>query len=212
MRLLWFIPLLAQAIPAGITRNAVLENETVMIARLNMAPNAREQMHTHPFSAVVVQLGDGDVEMQQGEKKVTERRPAGHVEFIGAQVPHAAANVGGAPFEVVTIALKPARRRGGDQPPTAARPGISRAPLLENADARVARATFEPGAREPVHAHPFDMVVVQLDPGKMELLVGQERTVKEYAAGEVIFLPREVPHSLANAGAREVTVISVTVR
>jgi quercetin dioxygenase-like cupin family protein len=210
--LLLAVVLLAQTMPAGITRTPLVENDTVMVARLSMAPGAREQTHTHPFSAVVVQLGPGEVEMRLGTNAETARRDRGHVEFIAAEMPHAAANVGSAPFDVVTVALKPGRKRGGEQAPTAARADITRTQVLENNDARVAQATFQPAAREPLHSHPFDMVIVQLDPGRMEVLVGEERTAKDYAAGDVVFLPRDVPHSVANIDTRPLRIASVTVK
>ncbi len=203
---------LAQAMPAGITRTAILDNATVMVARLTLAPGAREQMHTHPFSAVVVQLGPGNVEMRLGPAVDTTRRDLGHVEFIAAEMPHAAANVGTTPFDVVTVALKPSRRRGGDQPPTAARPDISRTLILDNGEARVGRAVFEPGAREAVHSHPFDMVIVQLEAGRMDVQVGEDRTDKDYAVGEVVFLPRDIPHSVANSGGRPRAILSVAIK
>jgi len=203
---------LAQAMPAGITRSPLLDNDTVMVARLNLAPGAREQMHTHPFSAVVVQLAAGDVETRVGTTADTARRDRGDVQFIAAEMPHAAANVGGASFDVVTIAIKPTRRRGGEQPPTAARPGISRTPVLDNSETRVARAVFDPGAREPVHTHPFDMVIVQLESGRMDVQVGEDRTTREHAVGEVVFLPRDVAHSVANVDRRPLTILSVAVK
>jgi quercetin dioxygenase-like cupin family protein len=152
----------AGAPPPGITRTELENNATVLIARLRMAPGAREDVHTHPFSAVVVQMGAGDVEMRLGDAHTTTRRAHGFVEFIPREVPHAAANVGQEPFDVVTIAMKPDRRPGGDAPASPAPAGITRTPVLENAEARVTHVTFASQAREPVHAHPFDLVVVQL--------------------------------------------------
>ena len=206
------LALLAQAMPAGITRTALLENDTVMIARLGMAPGAREEVHTHPFSAVVVQIGAGEVEMRVGPRRETAPREPGHVDFIAAEMPHAAANVGPAPFDVVTVALKKDRARGGVQPPSGSPAGITRSPLLDNPEARAARVTFGPGAREAVHAHPFDMVVVQVTPGRMEVRVGETSETKDYAAGEVVWLPRDVPHAVANAGAKPFTVVSIGVK
>ena len=49
----------AGAPPPGITRTELVNNATALIARLRMAPGAREDVHTHPFSAVVVQIGAG---------------------------------------------------------------------------------------------------------------------------------------------------------
>lgn len=206
------LALRAQTMPPGITRAQLLDNPTVMVARLTFAPGAREQVHTHPFSAVVVQLGPGDVEARIGTKPETGRRDRGHVEFIAAEIPHAAANVGTAAFEVVTVAIKPDRKAGGTQAPAAAPPGIARTPVLENAEARVAKVTFSPGSREPVHSHPFDLVLVQLAPGRVEVGIGDQKSVKDYSVGEVVFIPRDVPHAVASADQKPFEILSVGVK
>lgn len=202
----------AQTMPPGITRTQLLDNPSVMVARLRMAPGAREDLHTHPFSAVVVQLDPGEVEMRVGTRRETARRDAGHVEFIAAEMPHAAANTGSVAFDVVTIALKPDRKPGGTQPPSQAPVGITRTPVLDNAQARAARVTFGPGSREPVHTHPYDLVLVQLTPGRMEVLLSEKKEVKAYDPGEVIFLPRDVPHAAANPDQRAFDILSVAVK
>jgi quercetin dioxygenase-like cupin family protein len=202
----------APALPAGITRTVVAENSTVLIARLGMAPAARETPHTHPFSAVVVQIGAGQVEMELDGKKVTERRETGHVQFIPRQAMHAAANVGSTSFDVVTIAIKPDRTPASAAPATQARPGITRQMILDNDDARVTHVRLTPGAREPIHSHPFDLVLVQLAPAKMEVQLGDEKTVKDYETGAVIFLPRNVPHAVASAHPSPFEFLSVGVK
>lgn len=198
--------------PKGITRTALIENDTVMMARLQMAPNAKEDLHTHPYSAVVVQLDAGDVDMHVGDARNVGRRHAGFVEFIARNVPHAAANVGAQPFDLVTIAIKPDRKPGGDAPATAAPAGITRTPVLDNADARVTRVEFSPAAREPVHSHPFDLVVVALTSGQLEVRVGDRVDTRDYAAGEPMFLPRDVPHAVANVGRAAITVFSIGIK
>lgn len=198
--------------PPGITRTQILENESVMVARLRMAPGARETVHTHPFSAVVVHLDPGEVEMRVGRRRDTARRDRGHVEFIAAEIPHAAANVGTTPFDLVTIALKPDRKPGGTQAPAEAPKGITRKPVLDNPQAAATYVTFAPGAREPVHMHPFDLVVVPLTAARLELLLGPASAVQEYAPGEAIFLPRSVPHSLSSRHPEPFEAISVAVK
>ena len=47
--------------PPGMTRDQILDNATALIAHLRMEPGSRETIHTHPFSAVVVQLTAGDI-------------------------------------------------------------------------------------------------------------------------------------------------------
>ncbi|HUE87930.1 MAG TPA: cupin domain-containing protein [Vicinamibacterales bacterium] len=202
----------AGAPPAGITRTELENNATALIARLRMAPGAREDVHTHPFSAVVVQIGAGDVDMRLGDGQTTTRRAHGFVEFIPKEVPHAAANVGQEPFEVVTIAMKPDRRPGGEAPALPAPAGITRTPVLDNAETRVTHVTFASRAREPVHTHPFDLVVVQLTPGRVEVRVGKDVSTREYAAGEVIFLPRDVPHAVSNVDREPFELLSVGIK
>jgi beta-alanine degradation protein BauB len=198
--------------PPGITRTPLIENETVLMARLRMGPGAKEDIHTHPFSAVVVQLGAGEVDMRLGDAHNRARRPAGFVEFIPRDVPHAAGNVGAEPFELVTIAIKPDRRRAGDAPPLPLPAGIKRTPVLDNSDARVTRVAFAPAAREPVHSHPFDLVVVPLTAGRIELRLGERVETRDYAAGEPMFLPRDVAHAVANAGSAPLEVFSVGIK
>jgi quercetin dioxygenase-like cupin family protein len=202
----------AQTTPPGITRTQLLDNESVMVARLRMEPDARETVHTHPFSAVVVQLQPGDVEMRVGTQRETARRETGHVEFIAAEMPHAAANTGTAPFDLVTIALKPDRKPGGTQAAADAPKGITRKPLLDNPQARATHVTFASGAREPVHMHPYDLLVVPLAAARIELLLGPATTIEEYEPGEVIFLPRNVPHSLSSRHPEPFEIVSVGVK
>ena len=202
----------AQTPPPGITRTPILENDSVMVARLRMAPDARETVHTHPFSAVVVQLDPGDVEMRVGTRRDTARRDRGHVEFIAAEMPHAAANVGSTAFDLVTVALKPDRKPGGTQAPAEPPKGITRKPVLDNPQAAATHVTFSPGAREPVHMHPFDLVIVPLTAARMELLLGPATAVGEYVPGDAIFLPRNVPHSLSSRHPEPFEAVSVAVK
>jgi quercetin dioxygenase-like cupin family protein len=209
------LPIAAQQAPSpppGITRTVLVDNASVLVARLRFAPGAREEVHTHPFSAVVVYLERAEVDMRLGAERATRRREPGSVESIAAETPHAAANVGRDGFEIVTIAPKPDRTRGREAPASRAPDGITRTPVLENADARVTRVVFGPSAREPVHSHPFDLVVVQLTPGRMEVRLGEDVSAKHYAAGDVIFLPRDVPHAVSSLEKRPVELLSVGIR
>jgi quercetin dioxygenase-like cupin family protein len=72
--------------------------------------------------------------------------------------------------------------------------------------------TFAPDAREPVHMHPYDLVVVPVTAARMEVLVGPATEVKDYAAGEVIFLPRSVPHSISSRHPQPFQILSVAVK
>jgi quercetin dioxygenase-like cupin family protein len=202
----------AQTMPAGITRTVLVDNATVLVARLRLAPGAREEPHTHPFSAVVVQIEPGQVDMQLGDTRSTEARPVGFAEFIPREMRHAAANVGPEAFDVVTVAIKADRAPSPDAPATPSRPGITRTPVFDNPEANVARVTFAPAAREPVHSHPNDLVLVTLVPGSIELQLAGERSTKAYPAGSVFFLTRNVDHAVANASDKPLEFMRVIIR
>jgi quercetin dioxygenase-like cupin family protein len=97
----------APPLPPGVSRQPLVENERVTVARLTMQPGAREEVHTHPFDAVVVQLTAGTVEMTVAGERTAGPLDAGRVWFIAKGVPHAAANIWSESFDVVTVALKP---------------------------------------------------------------------------------------------------------
>ena len=198
--------------PAGITRTGLADNATVLVARLHMDPGSREPLHTHPFSAVVIQLTFGDVDMTLGDDHTRAQQPPGFVWFIPKETTHAAMNAGTTAFDVITVAIKPARPPAAAARATAAPAGIVRTTLLDNAEARVVRVQFQPGSGEPVHTHPNDLVTVQLTSGRVDILVGSERSVEDRAPGFVRFLPREVPHAYVSADTKSFELMSVSVK
>jgi quercetin dioxygenase-like cupin family protein len=198
--------------PPGVTRTALVDNSSVVVARLKMEPGARETVHTHPFSAVVIQLTPGDVEMTLSGKTETRHHDAAQADFIPRNAPHAAANVGRAAFELITIGIKPDRKPGSAAPATAAPPGIERTILLDNDEARVTRVAFSPSAREPDHTHPYDLVLVALTNGTTELLLGSDRKKADHQAGFVWFLPRDVTHAVTSTSPGRIEFMSVGIK
>ena len=198
--------------PAGITRVQLLDNASVMSARLTYAGGAAETMHTHPFSAVVIQLTPGEADMTIGNDHTRAHRDPGFVWYIPRATPHALVNVGTGAFEQITLAIKPDRPPAEAGPATTAPPGITRTPVLDNADVRVVRVEFSPGGREPVHEHAYDLVTVQLTPGRLEVQQGNDKDAHEYAPGDVKFLPRAIPHSYASVDTRTFTLLSVAIK
>lgn len=197
-------------VPAGVTRTQLLDNASALVARLRFEPAAAESIHTHPFSAVMIQLTAGDVQMTIGSEKTSDRRMPGFSWFIPNGAPHAAVNVGPGACEFVTVAIKPGSHSSATNPP--AQPtvaGISRTAGFDNAEARAVRVSFEPGAHEAVHSHAYDLVLVQLSPGRVETALGSEKTTADLDAGTIQFLPRDVPHSVANVGATSFDLMSV---
>lgn len=199
--------------PPGIERVEIINNASVLVARLTFAPGAREPVHTHPFSAVVIQLTEGEVEMTIDTEKSRAVRTPGFAWFIPKDSPHAAVNAGGTPFTVVTVALKSPSGAGAavtTSSPTP--PGIQRTPLLDNTETRVVRVQFGANSREEAHSHPFDLLVIQLTPGRLETLLGSDKTEADLPAGHVQLLPKNVPHAVANVGMSPFEAMSVAIK
>jgi quercetin dioxygenase-like cupin family protein len=198
--------------PPGITREAILDNATALIAHLTMAPGSRETVHTHPFSAVVIQTTPGTIDMTLGAERSARAHDPGFFWFVPKDTPHAAVSVETRDIEFVTIGIKPDRPPAAAAPPTASPAGITRETLLDNAEARVVRVTFAPGGREPTHTHPNDLVTVQLTPGRVEIVEGSARSDEMRKAGFVKFLGRGVPHSYASSDAKPFEILSVAIK
>ena len=197
--------------PPGITRAEVFDNATALVARLRMEPGSREPVHTHPFSAVVVQLTPGEIDMTIGAEHARQAHEPGFVWFIPKEAPHAAVNTSARPVEFVTIAIK-SDRPPAPAAPTASPPGITRRPILDNNDARVVQVTFSPGSREPVHTHPYDLITVQITAGRLEIVESDGRSDEHRPPGFVKFIPRGVSHSYGDTDARPVEVLSVAIK
>jgi len=198
--------------PPGISRTEVLDNATALIARLQMEPGSRETIHTHPFSAVVVQMTPGAIDMTVGKVRSRQARDPGFVWFIPKETPHAAINTGANAVGFVTIGIKTARPPAAAAPPTASPAGITRETILDNDEARVVHVTFAPGSREPVHTHPNDLVTVQLTAGRLEIVEGSAHSDEERAPGFVKFLARGVSHSYVSTDSKPFELLSVAIK
>jgi quercetin dioxygenase-like cupin family protein len=201
-----------QQAPPGMTRTVLVDNATVLVVRLGYDAGKGETSHTHPFSAVVLQLTPGDVDMTLNTDRSRARREAGTAWFIPAGAPHAAVNAGTAPFEQIAITIKPTRPAAPAAPPSDAPAGIARTTLVDNADTRVVRVQFAAGAREPVHSHPNDLLTVQLTAGRMDMRIGSETIAGQREPGAVQFLPRDVPHAYASTDAGPFELVSVAIK
>jgi quercetin dioxygenase-like cupin family protein len=204
--------LAAGQLPPGMTRTVLVDNATVLVTRLGYEAGRGETSHTHPFPAVVMQLTPGNVDMTIGAERSNGRRDVGAVWFIPANVPHAAVNSGSSPFEQIAVAIKETRAPAAAAPATEAPAGITRTTLIDNADTRVVRVRFQPGAREPVHTHSNDLVTIQISAGRVEILIGADKTTDERAPGFVQFVRRVLPHAYASADTKEIDLLSVAIK
>jgi quercetin dioxygenase-like cupin family protein len=193
-------------------RTVVLDNASTTVTRLRFVKGAGETVHAHPFPLLIVQLTPGEVDLTVSDMRARGPRDAGLVTFVPADTPHAVVNAGDTPFEVIAIALKPSRPAAPSAPSTDAPPGITRTALLDNSDARVVRVRFAPGSREPVHAHPNDLLTIQLTPGSLEVQTGSARTTAARPVGFVEFLPRNLLHAYVSIDHQQFDILSVSIK
>ncbi len=196
----------------GVGRRPVFFNDSVNVERLLLLPGGVEAPHTHAYPMIVVQLTAGDQEAQNGESRTKGTRSPGQVDFVARDATHASVNVGREPFEVLTIGINPERLRGGTAPAAPAPAGVTRMPIVDNADASVTRLDFAPSARETVHMHPYDLVVVPLTTSRVEVQIGAEKETKTLNAGDAFFIPRFEPHAVANIDTKTLTVLGVVIK
>jgi quercetin dioxygenase-like cupin family protein len=159
-----------------------------------------------------VQLTRGEVDLTVGDTRTKGPRIAGIVTYVPAGTEHAATNAGSTPFDMISIAMKPSRSPAAPAPPTEAPPGITRTTLADNAEVRVVRVVFTPGSREPVHTHPNDLVTIQLNAGRLQILAGGRRTDRRRPVGFVQFVPRNQAHAYSWRGDRTIELLSVSVK
>ncbi|HEY7292377.1 MAG TPA: cupin domain-containing protein [Vicinamibacterales bacterium] len=189
-------------------RTSVLDNGTTAVSRFSFAAGTREETHTHPFPILIVQITPGQLTVMDREMVRVGGR-AGEVWFIPANVPHAATNRSTGSIAILQVGIKPERQPAPAAPPTTAPPGITRSTIVDNDDVRVVRVRFAPEGREPLHTHPNDLLTIQVTGGRVEIVMGAERSTAEREPGFVQFVGRGVSHAYASADSKPFELLSV---
>jgi quercetin dioxygenase-like cupin family protein len=202
----------AQTRGGGITARALLNNATLGVARLTVPPTTSELVTATAPSTLVVQVTAGDVEITQLDDDSRGPREPGAFNFVPSGIGHMGRNIGSAPYDVLLVAIKPTRTPAAAVPATEAPPGITRTTVLENDEVRVVRVRFAPGAREPDHSHPYDLLTVQIDRATVGILNGTDTSVDEREPGFVQFLPRGVVHAYGSVDAKPFEILSIAAK
>ena len=122
----------------------------------------------------------------------------------------------GAGAELVVIvqprtASAPAAPPSGSQPGEGVFTGMSFKPLFDNARVSVIRARMDVGAREGVHTHGSDTIVVHLSGGEIEDTADGKTVVNRWKPGDVEFESLGSSHSARNVG-KPVEVVLVALK
>lgn len=94
-------------------------------------------------------------------------------------------------------------------PPSTA---IENTPLFANDRVSAIKLSFPPGARESLHAHPFDIVVIQLTPGEVELVLDGKESSGAIMPGVVTYIPAQMVHSAGNVGSTPFDMVVLALR
>ena len=89
--------------------------------------------------------------------------------------------------------------------------GITFTPAFENDKVRVARARMDVDAREALHTHAADIIVVHLSGGEIEDTANGKTVVNRWKPGDVEFEARGTSHSARNVG-KPLDVVLVTLK
>jgi quercetin dioxygenase-like cupin family protein len=92
-----------------------------------------------------------------------------------------------------------------------ATPGITRTTIRDDSKVAVTRVRFAPGAVELPHTHPYDVMLVPLMSGAVNLQIGDKK-ITSVKNGEVQFVPHDVTHFLGNTGKTAFELIAIGVK
>jgi quercetin dioxygenase-like cupin family protein len=211
------IPADAQdAVVAAPDHHTVLyEDADVRVLEVHSAPHTREEVHTHrrPSVMYVDSQGAGTYDTPDGSDHrghPTDPNFKPRVIAIKPEGPHWTENTGEVPFHAIRVEFKhpgcglPGWKAAvpGPEDAVVAAPA-SHTVLFENADVRVVDVHLAPGAKEPMHTHPWPgfFYLVQVAPlvySTPQGPVGAARTMP--LARKIVPVGAEGPHTVENVG------------
>ncbi len=224
--LLFFIPLVvAQTsteveITAEPSHHIALENGTVRVFKVEVAPKRATLLHRHRHDYFFVSLGDSHISNEvQGKQPVDASFRDAEVRFTEGNFAHIARDLSDKPFRNVTIELlqDDTLRRTPSPRPTergeVTYAGGRSTILMVKDGVRVSDVTLDPGATIPSHHHDGPHLVVALtDLDLRSDLQGRSSSAGEHTgehaaehadedkAGDVIWVPGGYSHTLTNEG------------
>jgi len=188
----------------------VMENATVRVLKVSVAPAGKTPAHAHPDS-LLVPLSDGKARFTLADGKTEDAVLGKEKATFTPAGTHAGANIGTDALDAILVEFKtPAP--GKATLPTS-RPGMQQTVLAESPRAVAFKTTTAPDFQEPAGTtHDYDQVVIALGPGEINLVVDGQAPVTKWQRGDVHFVGRGVKHSSKNTGGKPADVIIVAIR
>lgn len=188
----------------------VLENASVRILRVSVAPNEKSPMHAHP-DAMVIPLAASKVRFTLADGKSEDAEmPAESAMYTPAGT-HSPTNVGTTRADALVIEFK-TPGPGKATIPTS-REGMAIKVLGEGPRAIAYRSTAGPTFQEPAGSkHDYDQVVIALGNVSMSLSLDGKPAKTSWSRGETVFIPRGTAHESKNMGGKPVDFIIVAIK
>lgn len=185
----------------------VLDNESLRLFDVTVAPHASTLMHRHDRDYIFITLGDSEVSNERmNEQPVRLVLKDGEVRFVPGGFSHVAKNLADTPFHNLTIELKdPGAPVCGIGPTAACEKNDnpdSAQELLSTKNVAALVTTLDPGHETPVHTHKYPHLAVALDDLTFENHPeGKPANTFSMKKGEFRWVGEEgITHSLKNVG------------
>ncbi len=188
----------------------VLENASVRVLHVNVAPGARTIPHEHP-DTVVVALSGARVKFTGADGKPVEVALKAEQASWAPAEKHSGENLEKTPVEVILVELK------GSRPATAkvptSRPEMKITSLIDNPRVMVYKAVTAPDFHEAAGStHDFDQVVISLGDSDGMMVNVEGKVKNQWKRGDVLFIGRGMKHESKNNSGKPLDVIVVAVK
>jgi quercetin dioxygenase-like cupin family protein len=195
-------------ITAEPSHHLVLENETVRVFKVEVAPRSATLMHRHRHDYFSTSLGDAHVSNEvEGKSPVEVKFSDGETRFVAGNFVHIARNLSDKPFRNVTIELlqdekaHQAASRWPEESGEKTFPGGRSKILFVKDGVRVSEVNLEPGAIVPSHHHDGPHLLVAVSDLDVRSDVdGSGPMPGKFKAGDTKWLPGGYTHTLTNVG------------
>lgn len=188
----------------------LLDNPSVRVLKVTVAPGEKTPTHAHP-DTIIVPLTAANARFTLPGGKTRDAAMTAETPLYDPAGTHAGANVGANPMEAILVEVKSKTAAAAALP--TGRPGLSQTILAEGPLAVAYRTTAAPAFREPPGStHDFDQVVITLGPADMALSIDGKLAMSKWQRGDVQFIGRGVKHEAKNTGAKPVDFIIVGIK
>jgi quercetin dioxygenase-like cupin family protein len=195
-----------------------LENQSVRVFQVEVAPHDSTLLHIHHHDYVYVTLGAADLSNEvKGKPPVEVKLQDGETRFSAGNFAHIARNLADTPFRNVTIEIMQDEAAHKTPPPAWDEDrglhiftGGTQHIMFVQDGVRVSENELQPGAMIPSHHHTGPHLVVALtDLNFRSDIEGQAPRPIQIKSGDVKWVPGGYTHTVTNTGKQEAKFVTL---